>query len=147
MATDEKISQVANAQAIDNTDLFCMVQNMAGTPLTVGKTGTDLKNWLSTQNVQTANYETVDADFGKVIIMNKATAITLTIHAAAVQGFSCAILQKGAGQVTIAAAGTGAIRNRSSQTKLAGQYAMASVYVESNAGTAPQVYLGGDTSA
>jgi hypothetical protein len=90
---------------------------------------------------------TTDADSGTVITLNNASAITLTIHAAAPAGFSCMIVQKGAGQVTIAAGGTGNVRNQSSHTKLAGQYAMGTIFVESNAGTAPEVYLGGDTAS
>ena len=77
--------------------------------------------------------------------MNKGTAVTLTIHAAAPAGFNCLVIQKGAGQVTIAASG-GNVRNGNTHTKLANQYSEASLFVESNAGTAPEVYLAGDTT-
>lgn len=97
-------------------------------------------------NAQTGTtYETLDSDSGKVVTLDNAGAITLTIHEDAAAGFSCLIIQKGAGQVTVAAGGTGNVRNRSSHTKLAGQYAMGSIFVVSNAGTAPEVYLAGDT--
>jgi hypothetical protein len=106
-----------------------------------------LSGFKGLQNVQTDSYTTVDSDLGKVIVMNKATGVTVTVHQGAAADFNCLVIQKGAGQVTFAAGGTGAIRNRSSHTKIAGQYGMASVYVESNAGTAPQVYIAGDTGA
>jgi predicted secreted protein len=97
-------------------------------------------------NAQTGTtYATVDSDHGKVITLSNGSAITITVHQAATAGFNCMIIQLGAGQVTVAAGGTGAVRNRSSHTKLAGQYAMGSLFVVSNAGTAPQVYLAGDT--
>jgi hypothetical protein len=73
--------------------------------------------------------------------------VTLTIHNTAPAGFNCLVIQIGAGQVTIAAQATGSVLNRSTQTKIAGQYGMDSIYVVSNAGTAPQVYLAGDTGA
>jgi hypothetical protein len=97
-------------------------------------------------NAQTGTtYETLDSDKGKVITLSNAGAITLTIHEDAPVGFNCLIIQLGAGQVTVAAGGTGNVRNYDGHTKLAGQYAMGSILVVSNAGTAPEVYLSGNT--
>jgi hypothetical protein len=97
-------------------------------------------------NAQTGtSYTTQDSDHGKVITLNNASAIALTAHSAAPAGFNCLIVQKGAGQVTVAAGGTGNIRNYNGHTKLAGQYATGSLFVESNAGTAPEVYFAGNT--
>lgn len=99
-------------------------------------------------NAQTGTtYTTQDSDNGKIITCSNAGAITVTIHQGAAAGFNCLVVQKGAGQVSFAAGGTGAIRNRQSHTKIAGQYGAATIYVDSNAGTAPQVYLAGDTAA
>jgi hypothetical protein len=130
------------------------IANLGGLPLAGGTMSGTLNggaqaliNFKGTQNSQSDSYTTVDADNGKVIVMTKATACTLTIHQAAAADFNVLVIQAGAGQVTIAAGGTGAIKNRSTQTKIAGQYGMVSCYVLSNAGTAPQVYLAGDTGA
>jgi hypothetical protein len=110
-----------------------------------GNQGT-LYNFKGAINTQTGTtYATVDGDNGKIITLSNGSAITLTVHQAAAAGFNCLIIQLGAGQVTVAAGGTGNVRNRSGHTKLAGQYGMGSIFVVSNAGTAPEVYLAGDT--
>lgn len=110
--------------------------------------GGSLSGFGGAINTQTGTtYTTQDSDHGKVIILNNASAITLTIHQAAPAGFNCLIIQLGAGQVTVAAGGTGNVRNYDSHTKLAGQYAMGSIFVVSNAGTAPEIYLAGNTGA
>lgn len=89
---------------------------------------------------------TTNADSGQVITLTNGSAITFTVHAAAPAGFVCTIIQGGAGQVTVAAGGTGNVRNFNGHTKLAGQYAMGTVFVRSNAGTAPEVYFQGQTA-
>jgi hypothetical protein len=99
-------------------------------------------------NAQTGtSYTTQDSDNGKVITLSNGSAITLTVHQGAPAGFNCLIIQLGAGQVTVAAGGSGNIRNYNSHTKLAGQYAMGSIFVVSNAGTAPEIYFSGNTGA
>ena len=99
-------------------------------------------------NAQTGTtYTTVAADSGKVVTLDNASAITITVGSALPAGWHCQIAQKAAGQVTVAAGGTGNVRNRSTHTKLAGQFAMATLFIESNGGTAPEVYLSGDTVA
>jgi len=90
-------------------------------------------------------YTTQDSDNGKIITLNNGSAITLTVHQGAAAGFNCLIVQLGAGQVTISGGGSGNVRNYDSHIKLAGQYAMGSIFVVSNAGTAPEVYLAGNT--
>lgn len=113
----------------------------------VGNQGT-LYNFKGSINAQTGTtYTTQASDNGKIITLNNASAITLTVHSSAPAGFNCLIIQKGAGQVTVAAGGTGNVRNADGHTKLKGQYAMGSIFVESNAGTAPEVYFGGNTAA
>ena len=72
-------------------------------------------------------YTLTSSDNGKVLTLNNANAITLTIAASLGDGFNCLIVQKGAGQVTLSAAGGVTVVNRSSETKTAGQYATVSV--------------------
>lgn len=107
-----------------------------------------LYGWDGKQNNQTGTtYSTQDSDNGKIVTLNNASAITLTVHSGVSADFNCLIVQLGAGQVTVAAGGTGAILNADSHTKLAGQYAIGSLYILSNAGTAPQVLFSGKTAA
>ena len=77
-------------------------------------------------NAQTAGYSLVVGDNGKIITMNSASAITLTAGTAVgTTGFSCSVVQLGAGQVTIA--GSGVTLNSFSGLKIAGQHGTASI--------------------
>ena len=77
-------------------------------------------------NAQTAGYTLVAGDNGKVITINSASAITLTAGTAVgTTGFSCSVIQLGAGQVTIA--GSGVTLNSFSGLKIAGQHGAASI--------------------
>lgn len=70
------------------------------------------------------SYTLTSADNGKIITLNNAGAITLYVPYFFV-GFNCMVLQKGAGQVTLAINGsTTNIYNRYSFTKTAGQYSI-----------------------
>jgi len=99
-------------------------------------------------NTQTGTtYTLLSSDNGKIVTLNNASAITLTVGSTLPAGFNCLIIQKGAGQVTVAAGGTGNVRNFDTHTKLAGQYAIGTLFIESNAGTAPEVYFAGNTTS
>lgn len=67
------------------------------------------------------------ADNGKVILMNSASAVTVTIPTTLHAGFNCLIVQQGAGQVTIAGASGVTVSNRSGFTKTAGVNAILSI--------------------
>ena len=70
------------------------------------------------------SYTLTSADNGKIVILNNASAITLNVPYYFV-GFNCMVLQKGAGQVTLAINGaTTNIYNRYGFTKTAGQYSI-----------------------
>lgn len=93
-------------------------------------------------NPQTADYTLTPEDNGALVVMNKGSAVTVTIPTLLPVGFRCRVLQKGAGQVTFAASGT-TIRNYDGQTKTAGQYAVVDI-------DCPEVdvfYLSGRTGA
>lgn len=100
-------------------------------------------------NAQTGTtYTLLSGDCGKIITFSNASAITVTAPNSLVQGWNATIVQKGAGQVTISAGAGATVRNRQSHTKLAGQYAVGILYVDSNSGgSAADYYLGGDTAA
>ena len=91
-------------------------------------------------------YTLATTDLGLTVFLDNASPITLTVPNTLPAGWNCLIAQKGAGQVTVSAAASGNLRNYDSHTKLAGQYATASILIESNAGTAPEIWFQGRTS-
>lgn len=96
---------------------------------------------------KTASYTATVDDNRLTIIFNSASAVTLTLPNTLPEGWKCDILQMGAGQVTVSVAGSSPLA-RGAHTKTAGQYAVATVFVESNgSGTNAIVILSGDTSA
>lgn len=94
---------------------------------------------------KTGNYTVVAADDLAKIEFDSPTGVTLTIPNTIPASWECVVIQKGAGAVTVSVAGSPPL-SRASHTKTAGQNAVAYVVVSSNAGTAPVVYLGGDTA-
>jgi hypothetical protein len=88
-------------------------------------------------------YTLTSADNGKVVTLNNASAITLTINTGLGEGFNCLIVQKNNGQITIAGGLGVTIINRQSHTKTAGQYAVVSIV---NIGS-EKVIIAGDTGS
>ena len=102
----------------------------------------DISNFDGSVNVQTGtSYTLLSADSGRIITLNNASAITLTVPSGLGVGFNCTVIQKGAGVVTFTASGT-TIVNRQSHTKTAGQHAVCGLFsdVDNN------FYLTGDTA-
>ena len=96
-----------------------------GTTVSLASTRT-LTGANAAVNEKTAAYQLVQGDNGKVITMNSASAITLTIPSGLTAGFNCMIIQYGAGTVTIAGSGV-TIVNRSNYSKTGGQYAIVTI--------------------
>lgn len=93
-------------------------------------------------NAQTGTtYTILAADNGKTITLSNAAAITLTVPAGLGAGFNCQIIQKGAGQVTVAASGT-TVNNYSSHTKTAGIHAACALIAD----VANNFYFQGETA-
>jgi hypothetical protein len=92
-----------------------------------------IEGYSAKYNDQTGTtYTILSGDNGKVLTFNNASGITVTVPSGLPVGFNCMILQKGAGQITLATSST-TINNRQSYTKTAGQYAMATlVSISSN---------------
>jgi hypothetical protein len=85
-----------------------------------------ISGFAANMNTQTGTSYTLQAsDNGKIITLNNASSITLTVPAL-FTGFNCMIVQLGAGQVTLTTSGT-TISNRSSFTKTAGTNAIATL--------------------
>jgi hypothetical protein len=72
-------------------------------------------------------YTLTSLDNGKVVTLNNASAITLTVPTGLAAGFNCMIVQKGAGLVTIVASGGATVTNRSGFTKTGGQNAIVTI--------------------
>jgi len=91
---------------------------------------------------------TLDGSYvGKTITCTNGSAVTLTLPNSLYLGFKCRVIQVGAGQVTFSPASGATLRNRSSHTRTAGQWAVCNLEVVSNSGGAAAEYvLSGDTA-
>jgi len=98
-----------------------------GTTVSLASTRT-LTGANAAVNAQTVTtYSLVQGDNGRVITMNNASAITLTIPTSLTAGFNCMIVQYGAGTVTIVGASGVTVVNRSNYNKTGGQYAIVTI--------------------
>ena len=89
--------------------------------------GNAILGFDATIHDQTGTAYTLQAsDAGKVVVLNNASAITVTVPSGLGAGFNCSFVQKGAGQVTFSASST-TINNRQSHTKINAQYGVASL--------------------
>ena len=95
--------------------------------LTGGNTASStIAGFAANMNPQSGiTYTLTSADNGKILTLNNASAITLTIPTL-FAGFNCMIVQLGAGQVTLSASGT-TITNRSGFTKTGGANAIVTI--------------------
>jgi hypothetical protein len=79
-------------------------------------------------NTQSGTSYTLTAtDNGGVVAFTSGSAIALTVPSGLGAGFSCSVVQYGAGQITVAAGSGATLRIRASANKTAGQYAIASL--------------------
>lgn len=135
-----------------NTASAVMVGDGAGnvsaeSPVTIDKTTGAIAGFRTTFNDQTGTtYTVVSGDSGKTLTFTNASAVTVTLPNNMPIGWTAECVQGGAGQVSFTGGGT--IQNRSSQTKIAGQYGSVRLVVVTNAGGTSAVYnLAGDTGA
>lgn len=93
-------------------------------------------------NPQTGTTYTLQAsDAGKIVECSNASAITVTLPNSLAVGFCCTVSQTGAGQVSFSAAVGATLRNKSSFTKISGQYGVVSLYVTTNSDGSSAVYM------
>ena len=105
--------------------------------------GNDLVNFNAGVNPQTGTaYTLLASDKGKVITLNNGSAITVTIPDSLGAGFTCTLIQIGAGDATFTAPGSATFTNRQSHTKTAGNKAVVSLV----AYAADTFVLAGDTA-
>jgi hypothetical protein len=107
---------------------------LADGSVTVAKlaTGAPRAGFNSTQNAQTGTtYSLVLADLGKLVELNNASDITVTIPTNASQAFAIGdridLMQTGAGQVTVSPASGVTLTAYDAQYKLSGQWACATL--------------------
>jgi len=138
----------SNTIQLGNTSVTDVITSGAITAAGLAVTGNvtstsgSISGFDAALNNQTGTtYTLTSADNGKVVTLNNASAITLTINTGLGDGFNCLIVQKGAGQITIA--GTATRINRQSHTKTAGQYAVVSIV---NIGS-DTIIIAGDTGS
>lgn len=101
----------------------------------VGFGNNTVSGFSAKYNTQTGTtYTLQSSDNGKIVTINNGSAITLTVPTSLPAGFTCTIVQLGAGQITFTASGT-TILNAQSFTKTAAQYAMATILQTATANT------------
>lgn len=82
----------------------------------------------TTINAQTGtSYALVAGDNGKVVTLDNASAITVAVPAGLGAGFSCSLIQLGAGQVSLSAGVGVTLNSYLNYTKIAGQHGGASL--------------------
>lgn len=110
-------------------------------------------DWLSqaihVYDALTGTSHTLDSSYiAKSVVFSNGSAITFTLPNDLYVGFTCRVVQSGAGQVTFSAASGAGLSNRSSHSKTAGQWAVCMLEVISNSdGSSAQYILSGDTAA
>ena len=134
--------KVTTSNIVDNDILLTEVSgylNVNNNPLAVsGNFGaSDLSNFnfngnpilgfdASIVNLTSTSYTLSSNDSGKVICIEHASDITVTVPTGLSTGFNCTFIQKGTGKITFSGSGI-TINNRQSHTKTAGQYSAASL--------------------
>jgi hypothetical protein len=109
---------------------------------TVDLGGNKIEDFDASINDKTEDYTLLASDNGKVVVMNKASAVTVTVPSGLGAGFNCSFVQKGAGQVSFSASST-TINNRQSHTKINAQFGVASLLAYAD----DTFVLAGDTAS
>jgi hypothetical protein len=94
------------------------------------------------ENDATTAYSVTSADNGKIIALDNAGAIAVTIPSGLGEGFNCSFVQKGAGVVTFTATSPATLANRQGHTKTGGQDAVVSIVAIAS----DDLVLSGDTA-
>jgi len=125
-------------------DLSSYLQSVSAGDLTDANfDGLEISGFDASINDQTGTtYTLVAGDNGKVVVLDNASAVTVTVPSGLGAGFNCSFVQKGAGQVSFSASST-TINNRQSHTKINAQYGVASIV----AYAADVFVLAGDTAS
>ncbi len=90
------------------------------------------------------SYTLAATDCGTTINFTSGSAITVTTLNSLPIGCGIAILQAGAGQITVANGASATMNSAHSYTKTFGQWAIIGLYVDTNSGSAAHFVLTGD---
>jgi hypothetical protein len=125
-------------------DLSSYLQSVSAGDLTDGNfDGEAILGFDASINDQTGTaYTLLSSDNGKVVVLDNASAVTVTVPSGLGAGFNCSFVQKGAGQVSFSASST-TINNRQSHTKINAQYGVASLVAYAD----DTFVLAGDTAS
>ena len=146
MATKKITELNALSATPDNADILAIVDNPGGSAETkkitvsnllgdavkvssgaVDLGGNTLLNFDASVNEQTGTSYTLQAsDLGKIVKLTNGSAITVTLPNNLGIGFTCTVIQYGAGQITFSTSSS-TLYTRQSHTKTAGQYAVVSL--------------------
>ena len=155
MAIVDDVAGTPTTKKVTATNLMTLapVQSVAGQTGTVTISAGDLTDGnfdgtaiegfdASIEDQTGTTYTLLSSDNGRVVVLDNASAVTVTVPSGLGVGFNCSFVQKGAGQVSFSASGT-TINNRQSHTKINGQYGVASLV----AYVADTFVLAGDTAS
>lgn len=144
LGTAATTDSTAYATAAQGATADTALQSVSAGDLTDGNfDGTSILGFDASINDQTGTaYTLLASDNGKVVVLDNASAVTVTVPSGLGAGFNCSFVQKGAGQVTFTASST-TINNRQSHTKINTQYGVASLL----AYAADTFVLAGDTAS
>jgi hypothetical protein len=132
----------------DSVDLLWVNQTSEWIEVGRSESGAGVGNGRPVTTNAATSITITSTDTGKVIETTAGTAVAVTLAATAAVGTQLTVTQYGAGQITFAPTGSGTLRNRSSHTKSAGQYAVVTLYVRANSGgSAAEWVMDGDTAA
>lgn len=116
---NKKITELTELTTPAGADIVAIVDDVAGTPITKKVTVTNLMTQAPVQTADIANfssafYSTVsetttartlsDSDNGKIIVCDNTALVTVTVPTGLTSGFSCKIIQGGAGKVKVVGA-------------------------------------------
>jgi hypothetical protein len=110
----------------------------AGLPALGAKAPSTMKKYVNTSSAITLT----DGMNGGLLIVNSGSPVTISVPASLSNDFYLTVLQYGAGTVTFTGTAGATVRNRSSQSSLAGRYALGAIVRVSNTS---DFVLGGDT--
>jgi len=159
---NKKITELTELTTPAGVDILAIVDDVAGTATTKKVSVTNLMGQASASNLSSydfngnaisnfdasindqtgTTYTLAAGDNGKVVVLDNASAVTVTIPSGLGVGFNCSFVQKGLGQVSFSASGT-TVNNRQTHTKISGQYGVASVVSYA----ADTFVLAGDTAS
>jgi len=144
LGTAATTDSTAYATAAQGATADTALQSVSAGDLTDGNfDGTAILGFDASINDQTGTtYTLLSSDNGKVVVLDNASAVTITVPSGLGAGFNCSFVQKGAGQVSFSASST-TINNRQSHTKINAQYGVASLV----AYAADTFVLAGDTAS